>query len=207
MPQRTFGPFSGAQLTVIIVATLAFLLPGTLWAVAPFQRVAIQDHGTGKLSHVDAGRRLSVYDPINGAAETPANFVRFYNFSSGSAGCIKIAAPPAGKALILKTLALDVFNLSGTGTGHVFRFYVGANCLGSAVLVINPNSVGLVTANLEPGLAIPAGRALWKENSASVSGEVNGLGYIVPAAWVPANPPNITPTAAPASASGQNLPQ
>src|SRR4051812_30278413 len=61
---RTWGPFTGRQLTVIIVAFMAaiVMLPGVTWAVDSFSNMAIQDPVSGVKAQVDSTRRLMVGD-------------------------------------------------------------------------------------------------------------------------------------------------
>ena len=66
MSTKNWGPFSGAHLTIMFVAAAAATLPGTLWAVDAFQNVVIEDPISGKKAAIDTGRRLSVYNPIEG---------------------------------------------------------------------------------------------------------------------------------------------
>jgi len=190
MPQKSFGPFSGAQLTAIVVAVLAFLLPTTLWAVDAFTNVAIQDPVSGNKAAVDSSRKLSVYDPNSFADEYPGTIVRFVHDTVGGT-CRKIATPPAGKALVLKTLAIDTFQLTVTGNGYGIYFYIGPTCSSSAVSH-HPPAFGLTTVNFEPGLVVRAGQSLWVSSQTTVQAEVYGFGYLVASSWAPA-PPSIAP--------------
>jgi hypothetical protein len=190
----------------MFVAVMAAIVPGTLWAVDPFQNVAIQDPVSGHKASVDAGKRLITYDWVGSADEIPANFARFYN-GSQTTGCTKIATPPAGKALIVRTLALDTWVADSIGAGHSMYFYVGAACSGIPVFAFNPSGIGLVTSTLTPGITVPAGQSLWRfKGSSAINVDINGAGYVLPANWVPATPPSVTPAAA-AAASSQNLPR
>ena len=58
----TWGPFTGRQLTTIIVALLLTLVPGAVWAAATFSNVAIYDPGSEKRAAVDGKHRLKVGD-------------------------------------------------------------------------------------------------------------------------------------------------
>src|SRR5436309_2499091 len=61
---KTWGPFTGRQLTVIIVALIAgvVMLPGVTWAVDAFSNVAVEDPVSGVKAQVDATRHLVVGD-------------------------------------------------------------------------------------------------------------------------------------------------
>ncbi|HXJ66280.1 MAG TPA: hypothetical protein VNN79_21170, partial [Actinomycetota bacterium] len=60
--KRTWRPFSGGQLTVIIVTFMVgvMLVPGTVWAVGAFSNVAVQDPISGVKASVDATHHLAV---------------------------------------------------------------------------------------------------------------------------------------------------
>ena len=75
---RCRGPFTGRQLTAVIVAFIVafILLPGTVWAVDSFTNVAIQDPATGAKASVDAkhhvlvgtgGQALAISGGVQGA--------------------------------------------------------------------------------------------------------------------------------------------
>lgn len=59
MPARTWGPFTGRQLTTIIVASILVVgVPGTAWAVDTFTNVAIEDPVSGLKATVDSAHAL-----------------------------------------------------------------------------------------------------------------------------------------------------
>src|SRR5437868_11351509 len=62
--QKTWGPFTGRQLTTIVIALIAgvVLLPGAVWAVDSFTNVAIQDPISGAKASVDASHHVIVGD-------------------------------------------------------------------------------------------------------------------------------------------------
>src|SRR3954469_24436016 len=104
MPQKSLGPFSGRQLTLIAVTLiLAVAVPGTVFAVDTFSNVAIEDPVSGVKASVDSQHRLKTLDTVSGnvlAQDTaPANLVQFFG---GGVSCVTIYTPPAGKAFILK---------------------------------------------------------------------------------------------------------
>jgi hypothetical protein len=70
----TWGPFTGRQLTTIIVAVLLTLVPGAVWATATFSNVAIYDPQSEKRAAVDSDRSLRVGD--GGGAMTVDGVVR-----------------------------------------------------------------------------------------------------------------------------------
>src|SRR4051794_8894691 len=64
MGQKTWGPFNGRQLTVIVVALIigVVALPGAVWAVDTFSNVAIQDPVTGVKASVNKSKSVLVGD-------------------------------------------------------------------------------------------------------------------------------------------------
>src|SRR5690349_20915287 len=113
---RSWGPFSGRQLTVIIVtAIVAIFVPGTVWAGDTFSNVAIEDPVSGVKASVDSGHHLKVSDgsgamTVDGtvtATETsPAKLVHV--FGPAATGCTSIYNVPAGKALVLKSVVFQL---------------------------------------------------------------------------------------------------
>jgi hypothetical protein len=61
---KTWGPFTGRQLTTIIVAVIvgAVLVPSSVWAVDAFSNVAIEDPVTGVKAQVDSTQHVKVGD-------------------------------------------------------------------------------------------------------------------------------------------------
>jgi hypothetical protein len=61
---RSWGPFSGRQLTTVVIAvcTTVVVAPGAVWAVDTFSNVAVQDPVTGTKASVDATHHLVVGD-------------------------------------------------------------------------------------------------------------------------------------------------
>src|SRR3954447_20475920 len=116
MSERSWGPFSGRHLTVIIVAALAVVgIPGTVWAVDTFTNVAVEDPATGVKASVDATHHLRVGDgtgplSIDGtvvARQAPAsNDTRFLGQSVGP--CVQVTTIPAGRSLVLTALSTSI---------------------------------------------------------------------------------------------------
>src|SRR3954465_15545397 len=105
--------------TVLGGLALFVALGGTALA-ATGQLVNIADgNDATKVAHVDAAGKLNVGDgtgpmTVDGTVtsqQAPATaFWRSAGaISGGSSGCTTIATPPAGKAIILKTLTLNVY--------------------------------------------------------------------------------------------------
>lgn len=198
MPQKTFGPFSGMQLTVMFVAALAFMLPTTLWAVDAYQNVAIQDPLSGRKAFINSARRLSVSDGPALMDENPVNFVRFSR--QATQNCIRIATPPAGKSLIIKTLVVNTWYNPTPGNAFSAALYIDASC-SLYFLNVNQPGIGVTAIPYEPGLVVRPGKSLWAKEF-GVEAEVSGTGYLVAASWTPV-PPSVAPVSASAASQSQ----
>jgi hypothetical protein len=185
-----FGKPSPA-LVVAIIALIA-ALAGTALA-ATGQIVNIADGTTvSNLAKVDSTGKLNVGDgsgsmTVDGAVREAnlGTFTRFTVFPATNT-CAKLAAPPAGKALVVKTIHADMYQVDAPGANRYIAFYVGANpCVGGHVLTLHPDGVGLDTVPFEPGLIVPGGQELNVVVTAGVSAELFGTGYTVSASGVP----------------------
>ena len=194
----------------LIVACIAIVIAtaGTAFA-ATGQLVNITDPGnaaqaakvdaTGKLNVGDGSGALTV-DGTTTSREAPGSALfrgQAFAFSGGS--CVPLATPPDGKALILKSIALDTFNIGTPGAGILAGFYLGAQGCERFLMDINPPGVGLINQPFEPGLGIPSGQRLWVFAS-GISAEVYAFGYSTTASSVPA-------TLAPTSVAKSGSPQ
>jgi hypothetical protein len=252
---RGWGPFSGGQLTIIIVTFgVLLLLPVGAWAVS-FSNVAITDPGGVNQAKVDGGKNLhaavadpagvnvakvdaknnlntAVHDAVSGvaakvnslgqqlAAITGTVTVAYPTSAivrgaltgtddCGGGTCLKVIAPPAGKALVVTSIHVNTYNAATPGGGENVAFYRSSDgtChLATLDLLmdrVNPGVVGvtLLQYDLPGGLTIPAGKALCALNSdpTHVGAEVTAWGYSVPSTAVPATAP------APGSPTGAAL--
>jgi hypothetical protein len=202
--QKTWGPFTGRQLTTMIVALIVcVLVPGTVWAVDTFSNVAIEDPVSGVKASVDSAHRLKVGDAagamtvdgsVTATEASAANFVRV--FAATSSTCSNAYTIPSGKALILKSMQAFIHNAGSPGSDAEAIVYNAANCSGSLVAAaISDRAHENVAQNFEPGIAIPAGHVVATQGFGD-SGSVMLYGYLVPASSVPAS------AAAPAARNG-----
>jgi hypothetical protein len=184
---------TGRQIVTMALGACAIVTSGAVWAggpsvVNPFSYIAIQDPISGNKAAVDAGRHLLVSDQLQAPAANPGNF---FHFHTGLApACVAIASPPPGKAMVLKTLVVDTLSAPAAGSIDFASFSIGTEC-GSPVEDVNPPGVGVTTINYEPGLVIPAGQFLFGYAN-QIAAEASGTGYLVPAAWAPAQMLNLT---------------
>ena len=195
---KTWGPFTGRQLTTMVVALIAgvVLLPGAVWAVDSFSNVAVQDPVSGVKASVDAGHHVVVGDgsgPLtvdgNVIAQqaAPANLWRAA--ASGGGGCTVIGTPPTGKAVVLKTVSVNLYSApAGTlSGGHFITLYNSKTCSGVPLWDFTPTQLGPQKLSLEAGVGIPstAGLSTADFNGAGYGYEVYALGYTVSASAVP----------------------
>jgi hypothetical protein len=199
MDQKTWGPFSGTQLTIILTAAILGILPTTLRAVDAFTNVAIEDPVSGRKAAIDAARRLLVYDAVGGADETPANFVHIFAFPGSF--CSSFYTVPAGKALIIRSLSAYMHKSVNATESQEISLFDGANCGGtlfaSAITVASHDTKVIDFGN---GVAVPAGRSL-SSNGTNFAGSFQLYGYLVPAGWVPGPAPAV---ASPARSPGMS---
>ena len=142
--RRGWGPFSGAQLTVIICTLIVMILfPVGAWAVAGSnvfvtdasngRRVGvdakggivgtIHDAGTGKTAAVNSSGQLAV-SATGSVIAAPAAVASSYNttwqyvFSSNTCDALTQAVPP-GKALVVLSITVSINATSAPGTVYV----------------------------------------------------------------------------------------
>jgi hypothetical protein len=107
---RGWGPFSGGQLTVIILGiTIAIAFPVGAWAVSG-TTVFPTDSVSGKTASVNALRQLSVAATGSvTATQTPPNSSYTYFGIATEGSCDAITpAVPAGKALVVTSITVEV---------------------------------------------------------------------------------------------------
>jgi hypothetical protein len=129
-PSRTWGPFTGRQLTVIIVSLMVgvVMVPGTVWAVDTFTNVAIEDPVSGVKASVDSTNHLAVAGTVHAL---PASPTAPFSFSEDidNAALTRVAGPTAS-AVNLSALALSP--KEGQTAAGDFYLYVGSQPLAQA---------------------------------------------------------------------------
>ena len=194
---RGLGPFSGGQLTIIVVAVVVMVgLPVGAFAVAT-TKVAVADLATGKTAAVTSTRQLQVHpngvQTVSGSVTaTEASPKRAFNSEAvaSSSAFSPMAAPPTGYALVVNTITIDTYFLNAPGIGRDFFFRVSAadaSCASTAgpqVADVNPGGIGEISIPVQGAIVIPAGRALCAGNgdNVNVGAEIYTYGYLVPAA-------------------------
>jgi hypothetical protein len=176
---KTFGPFTGRQLTTIIVALIigVVALPASAWALS-FTNVAITDPAGVNRAKVSTGGALSTSGTATPA--TPANLVRTDGSSAGS--CSFVYAVPAGKALVLTSASVVAYG--NPAELDVYRGTTGCNDFLGIAGLSDSISGRLTTTDLGSGVAVPAGSKLYAYSGQT--GTVYLRGYLVAASAVPA---------------------
>jgi hypothetical protein len=186
---RGWGPFTGGQLTALILGVVvAIAFPVGAWAVSGTS-VFVTDNVSGKTAAVNGLRQLSVAATGSvTATPTPPN-ASFDQFSSvdNPGQCNSVTSTvPTGKALIVSSVTVDV----RTGTTGPFAVYLyaaspGSPCVPKADLDISEVS-GAGHSEVIPfpeGLPIKAGHVigvLLNGGSGDAFAYVNVKGYFVP---------------------------
>jgi hypothetical protein len=182
---RGLGPFSGAQLTVIIVVFAVLLLaPIGAWAVSG-SNVFVTDAGSGARAQVDGAYQLTV------TRAAPKSFTTAAAFPITSSATT-VAVAPTGKALVITNIVVDAYKVAAPGLGSNVEFFVSktdATCahLSAVVTDVNPGGIGATALPYDPGVVIPVGRALCviNGNPSNTSVEVYAAGYVIPSGAAP----------------------
>ena len=97
-----------------------------------------------------------------------------------------VAAPPATKALVITSLAVDVYDAPGTGYVTLVISKTDATCAtyGSVVGYHYASTLGTTSIPIPSGLVIPANRALCAVNG-GITATVMVFGYLVAASSAP----------------------
>jgi hypothetical protein len=187
---RGWGPFSGGQLTVIIVAVVVTVLfPVGAWALSG-SNLFVTDPGSGARATVNAAGALTVNEA------SPKTFYANAVLPSqiGIGNYTPLATPTPGHALVITSVVIDILKVvTPDQTVHVdIAISKGdASCQQVVLyhngfyplLLLSPSNRGATAFPFQPGIPIPAGRALCVDQ-----GDTNNLlsedsvsGYTVPA--------------------------
>jgi hypothetical protein len=177
----SWGPFTGRQLTTIIVSLIvgAALLPSAVWAVDTFSNVAIEDPVSGVKARVDATNRLKVSD-------RPAPPATPFQFNNDIGGTLVFVLGPVASSINLTSLSIGVDGAQPTNL-QLRAFYVPSgnttcsNTVSSAPLWHSRNITGTIAiafptplqAPQMPGLATCLGVV-----PSGPSAIANGSGYL-----------------------------
>ncbi len=176
----------GVAWLIIGVLVTLLVVPTTAYAAAALKFTGIEGTSTNKADVSPAGQLLtSPADPNSLYASTPT-------IVSALSG-VKVAQPPSGSALVLTSLAVDVYyNPSGGGTNLIYFVVQNGSCSGDEVGSFAPDvaisGLNLVNVPIGSGVAIPAGDVLcgYSQGPASPEADVWANGYTVPSSSVAA---------------------
>jgi hypothetical protein len=173
---------------VIATAGTAFAATGQLVNIVDpgnaSQEAKVYSSGNMKVGDGSGPERV---DGTTTSREAPASAL-FHGlaFVGPNGPCTPLATPPAGKALILKSVALDTFTIGTPGIGKFAALFLGTAGCENLVMEINPPGIGLINQPFEPGLGVPAGQRLWVR-AFEISAEADAFGYSTTASSVPAS--------------------
>jgi hypothetical protein len=187
---RGLGPFSGGQLTVIIVTFAVLLLfPVGAWALS-FTNVSIIDPGGVNRAAVSSAGALVT------APAAPASLFRSPAFVLQST-CTKVVdstlAYPQGGGNVKAEIVTEIHAAENGSAGSSWYLFRNATCSGRALSDVYLQNTGAVgdeqntQLDFPSGLAIPKGGALYALTSGNVTAGISASGYLVPAASVPTN--------------------
>ena len=196
---RTWGPFTGRQLTTIVcVGIVTILFPVGAWALTT-TNTYITDAHTHTSASVNNAGQLATSAAVSGAVTaTLASPKEFWNGRLKGTPPMPVpspfAVPPSGKALIVTSITINYTKTtSASGTLSFAVSAVDATCssTGNTILEDSPTAHGVKRLPFAPGLVVPAGRALCAldTDTNNLTADVFVDGYLVPAASAPAGFP------------------
>jgi len=178
-PDRGLGPFSGGQLTAIVIAAIVMLgLPVGAFAAVSASNVFISGANGGR-ANVDASGGLQV-------SGTPPNATVLANLSLSNTAECGVLRPPPGKALILSAVEVTP---SGATVGNPLLVSVlvdptACKTGGSKDIPLFQDQFGSDDSQqitLPPGIGLKNGQALYVEINGASHGLVSIYGHTVPA--------------------------
>ena len=187
---RGLGPFSGGQLTtIIVVIVIAVVLPVGAWAVSG-TTVFVTDGTSGVKAKVTSTGQLQTHNngtqTVSGTVTeaSPSALVTEYGLGFTQGSCVNLFAPPTGKALVLKSANLEWLSMTpGSGGIVIFR---DSSC--SQVVGEYPATTanGSMQVSFGAGVTVKNGQSfsMIVYASSGVAG-VQAYGYTVPSSAVP----------------------
>jgi hypothetical protein len=181
--------------TALGAVALFVALGGTALA-ATGQIVNVADpSNAAHVAHVDATGHLQVAGPVSGTVTSqqapPSNLVHIAALQVRNFACVVIATPPAGKALIVQQIRLNVFQ--APASGDRILIYANSTCADSGIVsIVSEPAVGQLTVPFAAGTPIPAGSGVSVIVSGTFQVEAFTDGYVVPGAQVPPTAATVT---------------
>jgi hypothetical protein len=182
MQTRTWGPFTGRQLTTMFCVTIVtLLLPVAAWSASASHVV------------VDSGK-ITVASPVAANVAQRSQFVSTPGFrilpSNGVA--VVILTPPAGKGLVIT--AVHGAWISAPMGSFLHLFVGNASCTSNELFIQDwtlAQAGGNFDSPIAPGYVVPPGKTLCAHANTEVL--VNAYGYAFAAGDVPT--PHLDPAA------------
>jgi len=173
--------------TILGFIAVLISLGGVAYAAGAL--VTIADPVTNAKARVLANGALEVWvngQTLNTQLAPPARIFHspFAQLNNGS-GCVALATPPAGSALIIQQVRVNTFANPTPGASNVVILVVGPTCAAGSISSVNPPGFGLTTITFGAGLAVPQGSKLWAAVGGGIAAEIYSDGITVPAAQVP----------------------
>jgi hypothetical protein len=177
--KRGVGPFTGWQLTTIVLAALlALAIPAGAFAAATGSNAFVTDHSTGAHASVNATTGLSTSDtPAIGGIDLTV---------SGDPGTSCAFTPPTGKAFVITGVTMDPHGATvGNDTSMFIAVGSTSNCSNLTRTLAGGyySADGSYTTTFSPGVGLANGHSL----QVTVVGANDPFwifvrGYLVPAA-------------------------
>ena len=173
MPARP--PRNSALIIAVAIVIAALLAP--VAAVAAGQLVEISSP-SGRKADVTRAEQLQT------AEASPHQFVRGWGIIGGDGICRQVLTAPATKAVVIKTVVIDVSSVPGPGGAVWLAVGPPADRCLYPITSMSVDAIGPIVFNLEPGVAVPAGGRLTMQ--ATVLAGAYAFGYKVADTAVPA---------------------
>ena len=170
---RGWGPFTGRQLTVIIVAVIAIFL-------VPTAAVAVE--ATNVVIESTTGTKAGVTPPGNlkTAVAAPSAFFNPDLVTVTSSTLVPVATPPSGDALVVTNIHIDPY-----AAGEIEITLHSPSCSSGPINgygdQIQIPATGDITIPLDPGAIVPSGDVLCGGVFNSAGADVQISGYTIPA--------------------------
>jgi len=190
--RRGLGPFTGRQLTTIIVAVIvAVAIPTGAYAISATQ--------TEIVGPVNGPANVTPAGAVQVAEAAPSNFYQTAAPTTLSASrFVPIATAPAGRALIVTIIHIETTSdqtPGGLDFVELLTRYPGKGGVpcstdtGTYDEGFTPGGIGEIDVPLAPGLTLPSGTDLCAISRGRVIALVSVSGYTIPssAAAFPAN--------------------
>jgi hypothetical protein len=182
------GTILGGLALFIAIGGTALAATGTVVNIA-------DPSNASRVAHVDPNGKLqvgggpvSVNGTVTAQLATPSAYLHVMHFAiTSSSGCVVVAQPPTGKAMVVRDVRVDVFGDPTPGPDNDLTVYRDSACT-AIVADVNPATVGETVLPFDPGLGIASGSGLAVRASGGVEAEVYMDAYSVPSGQVPAAP-------------------